>query len=70
MGEKTYQIFKDRSHTKVWVKGKVVEELCIRIKSEIHCPPTDGVITKKILLESSEELFRSKCNVYNMLMAA
>lgn len=70
VGEKTYQIFKDRSHTKVWVKGKVVEELCIRVKSEIQCPPTDGVITKKILLESSEELFRSKCNVYNMLMAA
>ncbi len=64
-----YQIFKNRDHTIVWEKGKVIEEVCVRIKDK-KIPPTDNVIAFKILIETSEDEFRKLGNVYNMRMMA
>jgi len=64
-----YQIFREKSHTKVWEKGKLIEEICVRI-SDHDIPPTDNVIAFKVLIETSEDLFRKRGNVYNMRKAA
>ena len=63
-----YQIFRESSHTKVWLNGQVIEEICVRIKDHA-IPPTDNVIAFKVLVETSEELFRKQGNVYNMRKA-
>jgi len=60
-----YQVFRNRSHTLVWEKGEVVEEVCVRIKDR-KIPPTDNIIAFKILIETSEDEFRKLGNVYNM----
>jgi hypothetical protein len=60
-----YQIFKNQSHTKVWVGGKMVEEVCIRIKDEA-IPRTDRVVALKAIVETSEEEFKKLGNVYKM----
>lgn len=65
----TYQIFRNRSHTKVWVNGKVVEEICVRIEGK-EVPPTDNVIAFKIMVETDEDAFKKLGNVYNMREAA
>jgi hypothetical protein len=62
---KLYQIFRSKSHAKVWDHGILVEEVCIRI-NEKDVPLTDNVIAFKIMIETSEELFKSKGNVYKM----
>jgi len=66
---KTYQIFRNRSHTKVWEDGKLIEEICIHIKDS-KIPPTDSVIAFRTMIQSSEEDFRKMGNVYNMKRAA
>lgn len=66
---RVYQVFRSRAHTKVWEKGKVVEEVCVRIKDR-KIPPTDNVIAFKILIETSENEFKKLGNVYNMRQAA
>ena len=66
---KTYQVFKNRSHTKVWKNGKVVEEICIHIK-DYNIPPTDSVIAFRAMIRTSEEYFRKMGNVYKMERAA
>jgi hypothetical protein len=58
-----YQIFRDKSHTKVWKNGKVIKEVCVRLKGNI--PLTDNVIAFKIMVETSEKIFFEKGNVYN-----
>lgn len=68
-GGTTYQVFKNRSHTKVWKNGKVVEEICIRI-DDCKVPPTDSVIAFRAMIKTSEEDFRKMGNVYNMREAA
>lgn len=65
----TYQIFRDRAHTKVWKNGKLIKEICVRIKNE-KIPPTDNVIAFKVLIEGSEEDFEKLGNVYKMAEAA
>lgn len=59
-----YQIFRDNWHTKVWKSGKMVEEICVRLKRGV--PPTDNIIAFKTLIESSEEDFKKLGNVYKM----
>jgi len=59
-----YQIFKNMSHTKVWNGGRVIEEICVRIKREISAPATDNVIAFKALIETNEDLFKSLGNLY------
>jgi hypothetical protein len=61
----TYQIFRNRSHTKIWRAGKIVEEVCVRI-SETGIPPTDNVIAFRTIIQSNEEDFKKLGNVYKM----
>ena len=60
-----YQIFKNRSHTKVWRDGKIVEEICVRIKDQ-SIPPTDNIMAFKTIIETNEEEFKKLGNVYKM----
>jgi hypothetical protein len=52
-----YQVFRTQSHTKVWRDGKVIEEICVRIKNS-NVPPTDNVIAFKTLIEINSEAFK------------
>ena len=66
---KTYQVFRNRSHTKVWKGGEFIEEICVRIKdSEI--PPTDNVIAFLNMIQIDENEFRKIGNIYKMHRAA
>jgi hypothetical protein len=62
---RTYQIFKNKSHCKVWLGGKLLEEVCVRIK-DAQVPKTDNVIAFKTMIEASEENFKKLGNVYKM----
>jgi hypothetical protein len=62
---RTYQIFKNQSHCKVWLGGKLVEEVCVRLKDK-QIPMTDNVIAFKTMIEASEEDFKKLGNVYKM----
>lgn len=64
---KQYQISRLNSHTKVWVRGKLVEEICVRIKGNV--PPTDNVIAFKTMIEIDESEFRKVGNVYKLKVA-
>jgi hypothetical protein len=66
---KTYQIFRNTSHTKVWSGGKLIEEICVKI-ADYNIPPTDNVIAVKTMLETSEEECYKLANVYKMEKAA
>jgi hypothetical protein len=61
----TYQIFRNREHTRVWRGGKVVEEVCVRIKDR-KVPPTDNVVAFKTIIECSEDEFKRLGNVYKI----
>ena len=63
---RVYQIFRDKDHTKVWEKGKLVEEVCVRIKRSLNVPPTDNVIAFRTAILCSENEFKKLGNVYNM----
>ena len=65
----TFQVFRNRSHTKVWRNGQVVEEVCVRIQDSM-VPPTDNVIAFRSIIQSDEETFRKLGNVYKMKKAA
>lgn len=62
-----YQIFRDRWHTKVRDKGKVVAEVCARISGRV--PATDNVIAFKAMIEADEKQFEKVGNVYKMAAA-
>jgi len=64
-----YQIFRNRSHTKVWRGGKLIEEVCVRIKDS-KIPPTDNILAFKTLIHTNEEEFKKMGNVYKMAKAA
>lgn len=68
-GGKTYQVFKNRLHTKVWKGGQVIEEICVHLK-DWAIPPTDHVIAFRTMIQADEEAFRKLGNVYNMRKAA
>jgi len=65
---KVYQIFRNKHHIKVWLNGKVIEEVCVRIKNG-KIPPTDNVIAFKIMVEADEAYFHQIGNVYKMRQA-
>jgi len=65
---KIYQIFRNKCHTKVYLKGELVEEICVRLKG--NAPPTDSVIAFKTMIEVDEESFAALGNRYNMRQAA
>jgi hypothetical protein len=58
-----YQIFRVKAHAKVWRNGKVVEEVCVRIKDK-EIPPTDNVIAFMTMIQANEQDFKSIGNVY------
>jgi hypothetical protein len=59
---KFYQIFIDRSHTIVWENNKRIKELCI--VTDNKCPPTDHVITIKVMVELDEQSVWDGANKY------
>lgn len=64
-----YQIYRDRTHIKVWEHGKRIEEICVYFKNR-KIPQTDKVLAFKIMIESDENAFKKLGNVYNMRRAA
>lgn len=65
---KVYKVSKNSWHTKVFLKGDLIEEICVRLKGDM--PPTDNVIAFKTIIETDEEYFASLGNRYNMKKAA
>jgi hypothetical protein len=63
---RVYQIFRNKEHTKVWEKGKLVEEVCVRIKRNLKVPPTDNVIAFRTMVLCDEGEFKKLGNVYKM----
>ena len=59
-----YQVFRNRDHTKVWRKGQMIKEVCVRISNR-KIPPTDNVIAFKTMIEVDEDEFERIGNVYN-----
>jgi len=59
----TYQIFKNRSHIKVYSEGKPVCELCIRSEG---CPPTDHIINMKMMIENDEKELWNASNYHSV----
>jgi hypothetical protein len=60
----TYQIFRNKSHTKVYRGSKLIEEVCVRIK-DADIPPTDNVIAFLTMLQAGDEQeFKKLGNVY------
>ena len=60
-----YQVFRNKSHTRVWRNGKVQEEICVRL-ADHRCPPTDNVIAFKHMIEADEEAFKKCGNIFRM----
>lgn len=58
-----YQVFRNKSHTKVWRGGKLIEEICVRIKDN-SIPKTDNVIAFKTMIEVDENEFKKLGNRY------
>jgi hypothetical protein len=63
-----YQIFRNKSHTRVWRNGQVVEEICVRIRDS-GIPPTDNVIAFRAMAMIDEQEFKKSGNVYKMKAA-
>ena len=63
----TYQVLKNKSHTKIWRNGQVIEEVCVRLKGSV--PATDNVIAFKTMIETDEALFKKCGNVFKMKAA-
>jgi len=66
---KTYQVFRNDNHVKVWKGGILLEEICIYVQDN-SIPPTDRVIGIKAMIEADEEEFKTFGNVYVMQKAA
>jgi len=62
---RSYQIFNDQRHIKVYVKGKLSSEICIHTDSS--CPKTDHILNIMSLIEHDENLIWTKGigNVYH-----
>jgi hypothetical protein len=64
-----YQVFRNNQHIKVWDKGNLIEEICVRIQSG-DVPLTDNIIAFKTIIETDENEIHQLGNVYNMRKAA
>jgi hypothetical protein len=62
-----YQIFRNKSHTKVFKNGTLIEEICVRLQGNV--PPTDNVIAFKTMIEANEQEFKALGNVYKIRAA-
>lgn len=58
-----YQIFRNDPHTKVWRNGKIIKEVCVRIRDR-KIPPTDNLIAFKTMIETDSNEFEKMGNVY------
>jgi len=58
-----YQILRGQDHVRVFKRGTLVCELCVRLKSRMM-PPTDEVITRMIIAECDEPDLWKRANVY------
>lgn len=56
-----YQIFKSQKSINVYIKGQLLNKICIHTVKD--CPPTDHVINMKILIELDEDRIWSGGNV-------
>lgn len=63
-----YQVYRNKTHIKVWVGGKVVEEICVYLKAVEgkRAPDTDKVVAFKTMIETDEEAFKALGNCYRM----
>lgn len=61
-----YQIWGTKPHTKVFWKGSLLEEICVRLNADT--PPTDNVIAFKTMIEADEQEFRKRGNVYKKVV--
>jgi hypothetical protein len=57
-----YQIIRGEHHVKVFARGRRIAELCLYVQG---VPPTDEVITKKILVECDELGVWGRANIRN-----
>lgn len=57
-----YQIVRGQSHLKVYRRGDKIAELCLAVDG--NCPPTDHVITKKIMVECDEMGVWTRANIH------
>jgi len=66
MSGKFYQVFNDQRHIKVYVKGKLTDEICIHTNAS-ECPPTDHILNMMTLIQCDENIIWTKGvgNVYN-----
>jgi hypothetical protein len=64
----TYQVYRNRSHVKVWVGGRVIKEICVYLKTVegMRAPDTDKVVAFKAMIETDEEAFKAMGNRYRM----
>ncbi len=62
---RTYQIFPGEGMTNVWRDGTPVDKLCV-IFNGGRCPPTDSVVMRLLLLESSESEFWRMANKFGL----
>lgn len=60
---KIYQIRRGQDFTSVWVRGELLEKLCL-VFADYKLPPTDLVVMRLLMLEHSEEEFRAQANVW------
>ena len=65
----TFQIFRNKSHVKVWRDGQLIEEICVNLKDR-SIPATDKILAFKVAIECDEEDFKKMGNVYKMQVAA
>jgi len=59
---RTYQVFQNQRHTKVFECGNLIKELCIH--TDKKCPPTDHILNMKVLIEQDEQAIWDNSNVY------
>jgi len=62
---RTYQIYMNQLHVKIWEKGEITGELCAYIKNK-KIPPIDKLIAFKTIIETDENEFLQMGNYYNM----
>ena len=60
---KFYQVFNDQRHIRVYVKGKLSDEICIHTEG---CPPTDHILNIMMMIHNDEQLLWTEgiSNVY------
>ncbi len=63
-----YQIFPGHDFTKVYDRGKLVEQLCVVLQGEF--PPTDSLIMRYLMILNNEQQFRGYANKHGVYTPA